>query len=159
MIHVFIMKSRYQGNTRFGLKRLALTKIWAVGYNEIKKRSDVFRRHLRRYFMQLTMAPVGEVRTVCGMWLNDDLRKRLEDLGFTYNSKICVFSKSFGSLIVGIQNTKVALSEDLARKIMVWYQTYDGKRQCRYFSGSPEELSALPFLHEKRKSGYNKVHA
>ncbi|MDR1908680.1 MAG: ferrous iron transport protein A [Spirochaetaceae bacterium] len=49
----------------------------------------------------------------------DELRKRLEKMGFTAGSLVTVLSRLEGSLIVKIRDSRVAISEEMALKILV----------------------------------------
>lgn len=69
--------------------------------------------------MPLILAAVGETYRIHSVGGNQDVRNHLENLGFTCDSEVRVVSKIFGNLIVNIKNSRIALSEDLAKKIMV----------------------------------------
>ena len=69
--------------------------------------------------MPLTLANVGEesiVRTVSG---NPEVRKHLEDLGFVAGGAVTVVSSLGGNIIVKVKESRVAISEEMARKIMI----------------------------------------
>ena len=69
--------------------------------------------------MPLTLANVGEesiVRKVSG---NPEVRKHLEDLGFVAGGSATVVSSLGGNLIVKVKESRVAISEEMARKIMI----------------------------------------
>ena len=69
--------------------------------------------------MPLTLANVGEesiVRKVSG---NPDVRKHLEDLGFVAGGAVTVVSSLGGNIIVKVKESRVAISEEMARKIMI----------------------------------------
>ena len=69
--------------------------------------------------MPLTLANVGEesiVRKVSG---NPEVRKHLEDLGFVAGGAVTVVSSLGGNIIVKVKESRVAISEEMARKIMV----------------------------------------
>ena len=48
-----------------------------------------------------------------------DVRKRLEDLGFVIGGRVTVVSSMNGNLIINVKETRIALDEALASKIMV----------------------------------------
>ena len=48
-----------------------------------------------------------------------EIKKRLEDLGFTVGGAVTVVSKLGENLIVKVKESRVAVDEALARKIMV----------------------------------------
>ena len=69
--------------------------------------------------MPLTLANVGEegiVRKVSG---NPEVRKHLEDLGFVAGGAVTVVSSLGGNIIVKVKEARVAISEEMARKIMI----------------------------------------
>ena len=69
--------------------------------------------------MPLTLANVGEesiVRKVSG---NPEVRKHLEDLGFVAGGTATVVASMSGNIIVKVKEARVAISEEMARKIMV----------------------------------------
>lgn len=50
---------------------------------------------------------------------NPEVKKHLETLGFTIGEKISLISTLKGSVIVKVKDSRVAIGEDMARKIMV----------------------------------------
>lgn len=69
--------------------------------------------------MPLTLANVGEesiVRKVSG---NPEVRKHLEDLGFVAGGAVTVVSSLGGNIIVKVKESRVAISEEMACKIMI----------------------------------------
>ena len=69
--------------------------------------------------MPLALANIGEeymIRRVSG---NPEVKKHLEDLGFTAGGSITVVSALGGNLIVRVKESRVAISEEMARKIMI----------------------------------------
>ncbi|MGX8685510.1 MAG: FeoA family protein [Spirochaetales bacterium] len=48
-----------------------------------------------------------------------DVKKHLEDLGFTVGGEVSIVSTLSGNLIVKVKESRVAVSSELARKIMV----------------------------------------
>ena len=59
--------------------------------------------------MPLALANVGEENLILRVGGSPELRKHLEDLGFTPG----------GNIIVKIKESRVAISEEMARKIMI----------------------------------------
>ena len=69
--------------------------------------------------MPLTLANVGEesiVRKVSG---SPEVRKHLEDLCFVAGGAVTVVSSLGGNIIVKVKESRVAISEEMARKIMI----------------------------------------
>lgn len=50
---------------------------------------------------------------------NRDTKKRLENLGFVVGGEISVISENDGDLIVSVKESRVAVSREMAEKIMV----------------------------------------
>lgn len=50
---------------------------------------------------------------------NRDTKKRLENLGFVVGGEISVISENDGDLIVSVKKSRVAVSREMAEKIMV----------------------------------------
>ena len=48
-----------------------------------------------------------------------EVKKHLEDLGFTPGSTVTLVSAMGGNVIVKVKESRVAISEEMARKIMV----------------------------------------
>ena len=69
--------------------------------------------------MPLALANIVEeymIRRVSG---NPEVKKHLEDLGFTAGGSITVVSALGGNIIVKVKESRVAISEEMARKIMI----------------------------------------
>ena len=69
--------------------------------------------------MPLALANIGEeymIRRVSG---NPEVKKHLEDLGFIAGGSITVVSALGGNIIVKVKESRVAISEEMARKIMI----------------------------------------
>lgn len=50
---------------------------------------------------------------------NDEVRRHLANLGLTVGGTLTVINSLAGNLIVKVKESRIALNEDLARKIMV----------------------------------------
>ena len=50
---------------------------------------------------------------------NPDIRLHLENLGFTPGGKVTLISALGGNIIVKVKESRIALNEDLARKVMI----------------------------------------
>ena len=69
--------------------------------------------------MPLALANIGEesiVRKVSG---SPEVRKHLEDLGFVAGGPVTVVSALGGNIIVKVKESRIAISEEMARKIMI----------------------------------------
>ena len=69
--------------------------------------------------MPLLSAHVGETYTITRIGGTAEVRKHLEDLGFAVGGNVTVISQMSGNLIVNVKETRVAVSRELAMKIMV----------------------------------------
>ena len=68
--------------------------------------------------MPLALANIGEeymIRKVSG---NPETKKHLEDLGFVAGGTATVVATLGGNIIVKIKESRIAISEEMARKIM-----------------------------------------
>ncbi|MBQ9814603.1 MAG: ferrous iron transport protein A [Lachnospiraceae bacterium] len=69
--------------------------------------------------MPLALADVGEENTVKKIGGSPEVRKHLSDLGFVVGGNVTVITSLNGSVIVNVKETRVAISEEMARKIMI----------------------------------------
>jgi ferrous iron transport protein A len=69
--------------------------------------------------MPLAILRVGERARVTAITGTDTVRKHLGSLGFVPGVVISVVQVANGSMILGLQDSRVAVNEDLARRIMV----------------------------------------
>ena len=72
--------------------------------------------------MPLVMADMGEPQIIKKIGGSPEVKKHLEDLGFNVGgqvSVISVVSSLNGNLIVKVKQSRVAVSEELARRIMI----------------------------------------
>ena len=69
--------------------------------------------------MPLALADVGEETTVKKIGGSPDVKKHLADLGFNVGGEVSVVSQLGGNLIIKVKESRVAVSDELARKIMI----------------------------------------
>lgn len=69
--------------------------------------------------MPLSLATYGEENLIHKVGGNPETKKHLEDLGFVAGSAVTVVSAMHGNLIVKVKEARVAISEEMARKIMI----------------------------------------
>ena len=69
--------------------------------------------------MPLTMTAAGESATIRRVGGNAEVKRHLENLGFVEGSNITVVSASGGNVIVNIKESRIAISKEMANKIMV----------------------------------------
>lgn len=71
--------------------------------------------------MPLAFANVGEQNTVRKIGGLPEVKKHLEDLGFVVGAIVTVVSTLGGNVIVNVKESRVAISREMAQKIMVSY--------------------------------------
>ncbi len=69
--------------------------------------------------MPLALIKIGERARVMSVSGNDAVRKHLGNLGLIPGSVVAVVQVSDGNMIVGIQDSRIALNDELARRIHV----------------------------------------
>ena len=69
--------------------------------------------------MPLILANTGEESIIRKVGGNAETKKHLEDLGFSVGGQVSVVSALGHNLIVKVKESRVAVSDELARKIMV----------------------------------------
>lgn len=69
--------------------------------------------------MPLTMAAKGETNYIRKVGGKEETRRFLENLGFTAGSAVRVVSEISGNVIVSIKDSRVAISREMANKIMI----------------------------------------
>lgn len=69
--------------------------------------------------MPLTFANLGEENLIRKIGGNPETKKFLENLGFIVGGRITVVNAMGGNVIVNIKESRVAISKEMANKIMV----------------------------------------
>ncbi len=69
--------------------------------------------------MPLTMAGAGREMQIKKIGGKDETRRFLENLGFVIGGWITIVSEMNGNLIVKVKDSRVAISKEMANKIMV----------------------------------------
>lgn len=69
--------------------------------------------------MPLILVNPGESNMIRKIGGNPEVKKHLENLGFVAGSDVTVVSALGGNLIVNIKDSRVAISKEMAQKIMV----------------------------------------
>ena len=69
--------------------------------------------------MPLTFASVGEENMIRKVEGNSEIRAHLENLGFVTGGNVTVGSTIGGNLIVNVKDSRVAISREMASKILV----------------------------------------
>ena len=69
--------------------------------------------------MPLTLAAIGEQNMIRKVGGNPEVRKHLENLGFVAGGNVTVVASMAGNMIVNVKEARVAISKEMAQKIMV----------------------------------------
>lgn len=69
--------------------------------------------------MPLSLAAIGEENTILKVGGSPDMRQHLKDLGFVPGSSVTVISSMGGDLIVSVKQARIAISREMAGRIMV----------------------------------------
>ncbi|MBP5435035.1 ferrous iron transport protein A [bacterium] len=67
----------------------------------------------------LVLADAGEEQIIKKIGGSDEVKHHLENLGFTVGSTVTVVNSLAGNIIVKVKESRVAINEEMARKIMV----------------------------------------
>ena len=69
--------------------------------------------------MPLLLAPIGKEQIIRRIGSPPDPRSPLEDMGFVAGSRVTVLSVTGGNLIVILKDTRIAISREMAGRILV----------------------------------------
>lgn len=69
--------------------------------------------------MPLCFADVGTDNTIKKIGGSPEVKKHLENLGFVVGGNVKIITTLSGNIIVNVKEARVAISEEMARKIMV----------------------------------------
>ncbi|MBQ1384241.1 MAG: ferrous iron transport protein A [Firmicutes bacterium] len=69
--------------------------------------------------MPLGYASPGEENIIKKIGGNPELKTHLENMGFVVGGSVKVVSEMAGNLIVVVKETRVAISKEMAQKIMI----------------------------------------
>ena len=69
--------------------------------------------------MPLSMVNAGEPYTIKKIGGKEEVRRHLENLGFVVGGVVTVVSEINGNLIVNVKESRVAISREMANKIMI----------------------------------------
>jgi len=67
----------------------------------------------------LVVADRGEEQIIKKIGGNDDTKRHLENLGFTVGGTVTIINSLNGNVIVKVKESRIAIDENLARRIMV----------------------------------------
>ena len=69
--------------------------------------------------MPLVMADAGEENIIRRVGGSPEMKKHLEDMGFTVGGAVTVMNTIGGNLIVKVKESRVAVSKEMAARIMI----------------------------------------
>ena len=69
--------------------------------------------------MPLSLATVGENNIIKKIGGKPEVKKHLENLGFVVGGDVKIINTLGGNVIVNVKETRVAISEEMAQKIMI----------------------------------------
>ena len=69
--------------------------------------------------LPLSMSDIGKAQTIRKIGGSPEVKKHLENLGFVVGGNVTVITALSGNVIVNVKEARVAISEEMARKIMV----------------------------------------
>lgn len=69
--------------------------------------------------MPLSLANVGENNIIKKIGGKPEVKKHLENLGFVVGGNVKIINTLGGNVIVNVKETRIAISEEMARKIMI----------------------------------------
>ena len=69
--------------------------------------------------MPLALANPGEETIVRRIGGSPEVKKHLEDLGFVVGDTVSIITTLNGNVIVKVKESRIAISKEMARKIMV----------------------------------------
>ena len=67
----------------------------------------------------LTLAEIGEDNIIKKIGGSPEVKKHLENLGFVVGGNVKIVNAMGGNVIVNVIEARVAISEEMARRIMV----------------------------------------
>jgi ferrous iron transport protein A len=67
----------------------------------------------------LNIADVGQPQIIKKIGGSPEIKKHLEDLGFNIGGEVSIITTIGGNLIIKVKDSRVAVSSEMARRIMV----------------------------------------
>lgn len=69
--------------------------------------------------MPLNLIDIGEAATIQRIGGTPEIKKHLENLGFVVGGTVTIVNALGGNIIVNVKEARVAISKEMAQKIMV----------------------------------------
>ncbi len=76
-------------------------------------------RNEDKLMMPLTLADAGEENIIKRIGGKPEVKKHLENLGFVVGGSVRIINRLGGNVIVNVKETRVAISSEMAQKIMI----------------------------------------
>ncbi len=76
-------------------------------------------RNEGKLMMPLTLADAGEENIIKKIGGKPEIKKHLENLGFVVGGSVRIINRLGGNVIVNVKETRVAISSEMAQKIMI----------------------------------------
>lgn len=89
---------------------------------------------MEEHMMPLTLAEVGEENIIRKIGGKQEVKAHLENLGFVVGGAVTVINAIGGNVIVNVKDSRIAVSKEMAQKIMVWVEheeNFCGKEYCK----------------------------
>ncbi len=67
----------------------------------------------------LDLADIGKENVIKKVGGSPDVKKHLEDLGFTAGGLVTVVSAMGGNVIVKVKESRIAISREMARRVII----------------------------------------
>ncbi len=80
--------------------------------------------------ISLTLANIGEENMIEKIDGKLEVKKHLENLGFVVGGNVTIISTMGGNIIVNVKETRVAISKEMAQKILVCSFSSKGRITC-----------------------------
>ena len=72
-----------------------------------------------KQLLPLVFANAGEEQIIKKIGGSDEVKRHLENLGFTVGGSVTIVNSLAGNVIVKVKESRVAINENMARRIMV----------------------------------------
>lgn len=69
--------------------------------------------------MPLTLAEIGKKNIIKKIGGKQDIKAHLENLGFVVGGAVTLIHTTCGNVIVNVKESRIAISKELAQKIMI----------------------------------------
>ncbi|MBR5096391.1 MAG: ferrous iron transport protein A [Treponema sp.] len=67
----------------------------------------------------LVLAEIGKDQIIKKIGGSDEVKRHLENLGFTVGGTVSIVNSLAGNVIVKVKESRIAINEDMARRIMI----------------------------------------